>query len=111
MFKELENTLNEIKIELGLYRQLFALSIDSLTTQKQVAKFLGVSQKTLYLYIQKSILVEGVHYVRNVRNKKIEFIPYKILEFKQHNAHKKAAVNVQHQINPIASKFLKQKHG
>ena len=107
MFKELENTLNEIKIELGLYRQLFALSIDSLTTQKQVAKFLGVSQKTLYLYIQKSILVEGTHYVKN---KKIEFIPYRIIEFKQQNASKKVAVNVQHQINPIAVKFLKQKH-
>ena len=108
MFKELENTLKEIKVELGLCRQLFALSIDSLTNQKQVAKFLGISQKTLYLYIQKSILVEGVHYVKN---KKIEFIPYKIIEFKQQNGSTKVAVNVQHQINPIVSKFFKQKYG
>lgn len=108
MFEELENTLKEIKIELGLYRQLFALSIEALTTQKQVAKFLGVSQKTLYLYIKSGVLVEGIHYIKN---KKIEFIPYKIIEFKQQNGCKKIAVNVQHQINPIASKFLKQQHG
>ncbi|WP_067175328.1 hypothetical protein [Sulfurospirillum sp. UCH001] len=109
MFKELENTLKDIKNELILYRELFALSLDSLTTQKQVAKFLGISQKTLCTYIKNGVLIEGIHFIKNKKN---EFIPYKIIEFKQQNSSKKFIVNkVDHCINPLVAKFLKQKHG
>lgn len=109
MFEELENTLKDIKNELALYRELFALSVDTLTTQKQVAKFLGISQKTLNTYIKNGILIEGIHYIKNNKN---EFIPYKIIEFKQESSCKKLIVNkVDHCINPLVAKFLKQKHG
>ena len=47
MFEDLENTLKDIRSELSLYRQLFALSMTTLSTKKQVAKFLGVSTSTV----------------------------------------------------------------
>lgn len=41
MFEDLENTLKDIRSELSLYRQLFALSMTTLSTKKQVAKIFG----------------------------------------------------------------------
>ena len=47
MFEDLENTLKDIKRELGLYRKLFELIFDNLKTRGQVAKYLKVNPTTI----------------------------------------------------------------
>lgn len=106
MFEDLENTLKDIRSELSLYRQLFALSMTTLSTKKQVAKFLGVSTSTVSKYIEDGRFTEEVHYFYNYDGKE-EFIPEGIIKFKQELKHRKYEVKkVEKTLNPIASKFL-----
>lgn len=106
MFEDLENTLNDIRSELSLYRQLFALSMATLSTKKQVAKFLGVSSATITKYIADGRFKEGVHFFYNDDGKE-EFIPEGIVKFKQKSLNSRHEVKkVDKAFNPIARKFL-----
>lgn len=106
MFESLENTLLEIKSELRLYRELFALQLDSLRTRKQVAKFLQVDPKTVHNYTLNGTFKEGVHFVVHESGKK-EYVPEAIIQFKKEMKNRKKEVKkVEKQLNPIASKFL-----
>ena len=82
MFDNLENTLKLILEKLEYNQELLQLSISTLTTKKEVAKFLNKSDKTISNYIANGILVKDKHYYIN-ENRKIEFIPIAILEFKK----------------------------
>jgi len=108
MFENLENTLIEIKDELKLYRELFALQFDNLRTKKQVAKFLKKDPKTIYNWIKDGTLREGIH-LQLDENGKVEFIPEGIIQLKKELREKKIEVKrVEKQLNPIADKFLRR---
>lgn len=107
MFDELEKTLVDIKNELNLFRVLFALTIDSLTTKRQVAKFLSVSTKTIDNYIIDGRFQNNVHYFLDYNNS-IVFIPESILVFKKEQNHKKIEKQLL-QIHPVSNKFLRNK--
>lgn len=49
---------------------------------KEVYEFLGISRASLYDYIQKDILQEGVHY--KIEKNKTIFIEEGIIDFKEH---------------------------
>ena len=58
------------------------ISINSLNTKKAVSKFLNKSEKTIDNYIKNKKLIENKHYFIN-ENKRIEFIPFAIVEFRK----------------------------
>lgn len=106
MFEDLENTLKDIRSELRLYRQLFALIMKTLSKKKQVAEFLGISIGTISNYIKDGHFVEEIHYFYNNEGKE-EFIPEGIIKFSEEMKHRKYEVKkVEKTLNPIASKFL-----
>jgi len=82
MFEELENTLKRILEEVQEQKELLHVVLSSLTTSKQVAAFLGVSQRTIELWVKKGIFQDGEHYHRN--GKRLVFIPGAIVDFKKH---------------------------
>ncbi len=109
MFENLENTLIEIKDELKLYRELFALQFDNLRTKNQVAKFLHKDPKTIYNWIKDGTLKEGIH-LRVDNDGKTEFIPEGIIQLKKELRERKIEVKrVEKQLNPIANKFLNRR--
>jgi len=81
MFDELENTLKQILEEVKDQKELLQVVLSSLTTSRQVAAFLGVSQRTIELWVKKGIFQDGEHYYRN--GKRLVFIPDAIIEFKK----------------------------
>lgn len=106
MFDDLENTLKDIKRELGLYRKLFELIFDNLKTKSQVAKYLKVNPTTINNWTKNGTLKEGIHFVVDENGKK-EYIPNGIIEFEEEMKKRKTEIKkVEKQINPIASKFL-----
>lgn len=106
MFENLEKTLEEIRSDLGVYREMFVLFMPILSAKKYVAIFLGVTNTTISNYIDDGRFAEGVHYYYN-SNGKEEFIPEGIIKFKQESKNRKHEVKkVEKKINPIASKFL-----
>ena len=106
MFQDLENTLIEIKNELKLYRELFALQLDNLRTRQQVAKFLKVNQKTVYNWTKDGTLQEGEHFIV-CDNGKREYITEAIIKFaKEQKTRKTEIKKVEKQLNPISKKFL-----
>jgi predicted DNA-binding transcriptional regulator AlpA len=107
MFEELEKTLIDIKNELSLVRQLFVLTMDSITTKKQVAKFLCVSTKTIDNYITDGRFQKNVHYFLD-HNDVIVFIPESILMYKKERKNNKIE-KLPQQIHPISNKFLQNK--
>jgi predicted transcriptional regulator len=111
MFEQLEITLNLIQNELSLNRELLQLMIDSLSTKAQVAKFLGVSSKTVRNYIDDGRFREGFEYFIDDKGAEI-FIPNGIIKFKQEQKQKKYEVKkIEKQLDPIALKFLTKKAG
>jgi len=107
MFENLENTLIEIKDELKLYRELFALQLDNLRTKNQVAKFLHKDPKTIYNYTKNGTFKEGIHFI--CKNGKKEYIPSGIIQYKkEEKTRKKEVKKVEKQLNPIANKFLRK---
>ena len=106
MFEDLENTLKDIKRELGLYRKLFELIFDNLKTKSQVAKYLKVNPTTINNWTENGTLKEGIHFIIDENGKK-EYIPNGIIEFEEEMKKRKIEIKkVEKQINPIASKFL-----
>ena len=82
MFDNLENTLKLILEKLEYTEELLQLSISSLRTKKEVAKFLNKSDKTIDNYVKNHTFKKDVHYFYNER-KRVEFIPFAILKFKK----------------------------
>ena len=82
MFDELENTLKQILEEVKDQKELLQVVLSSLNNSRQVAAFLGVSQRTIEVWVKKEIFKEGEHYYRN--GKRLVFIPSAIIEFKKH---------------------------
>jgi len=108
MFENLENTLNEIKTELRLYGELFALQIDNLRSKNQVARYLKKDPKTIYNYTENGTFKEGIHFTI-LENGKKEYIPTGILQYKmEERTRKKEVKKVDKQLNPIANKFLRK---
>ncbi|WP_415398422.1 hypothetical protein [Sulfurimonas sp. CS5] len=58
------------------------IRINSLTTYNDVAKFLGLTRKTIYNYIKDDKLIENKHFYKNSKGTPT-FIPSKIIEFKK----------------------------
>ncbi|SFV67421.1 hypothetical protein MNB_SV-3-1237 [hydrothermal vent metagenome] len=112
MFDELENTLKEILHRLDEQQALLQVTLNSLTTSKAVANFLGISQRTIQLWVKQKKLQEGTHYYRD--GKRLVFIPAGILELK--NPYKgssplkediqKEKTPKKKTLNPVAKKIL-----
>lgn len=113
MFDELENTLKEILHRLDEQQALLQVTLNSLTTSKAVANFLGISQRTIQLWVKQNKLQDGKHYYRDA--KRLVFIPAAILELKN-NPYKgssplkediqKEKTPKKKTINPVAKKIL-----
>ncbi len=97
MFEELENTLKTILQEVRDQKELLQVVLTSLTTSKQVASFLGVTQRTIEVWVKKGIFEEGVHFNRN--GKRLVFNPDAIVDFKR-NRHKRKRVKAKEVITP-----------
>ena len=107
MFETLESTLLLILDKLDKQEQLLQVALDSLTTRKAVAKFLGVHPKTIGNYIDDGRFQKGREYVCN-ENGDVEFIPLAIVDFKKKHKSKKTtkATDVKRTLHPGAAKFL-----
>jgi len=70
----LENQ-EEMKADLQMF-------ISTLTTRKDVARFLNKTEKTIDNWVSNETFKENIHYFYNEKNK-IEFIPSAIWEFKK----------------------------
>jgi len=113
MFDELENTLKEILHRLDEQQALLQITLNSLTTSKAVASFLGVSPRTIQLWVRQQKLQDGKHYYRD--GKRLVFIPAEILKLKN-NPYKgssplkedmpKEKVIKKKTLNPVAKKIL-----
>jgi hypothetical protein len=82
MFDNLENTLKLILEKLEYNEELLQLSISTLTTKKELARFLNKSDRTIDNYVKNKTLKKDIHYFYNERNR-VEFIPFAILKFKK----------------------------
>jgi DNA-binding CsgD family transcriptional regulator len=83
----IEAQLTQMQNQILNLTQLVQLAITSLHTKKDVARFLNKSEKTIDNYIKNDTFIENKHYFIN-ENKKIEFIPCAILDFKKNPKHK-----------------------
>jgi hypothetical protein len=112
MFDELENTLKQILEEVKDQKELLQVVLSSLTSSRQVAAFLGVSQRTIELWVKKGIFKDGEHYYRN--GKRLVFIPAAVIEFKKHPEKRgarqeeepKSQVAKTESINPTAKRIV-----
>ena len=109
MFEELENTLNEIKEQLNNHGILLQMALSSLTSSKQVAKFLGVSPRTIQLWVKNGKLQEGKHFYRD--GKRLVFIPMAVMDLKNNPAQIVSQENIKKTIphktiNPTAKKII-----
>ncbi len=82
MFEELIEKINTIEANVNLLLQLHIEQSNSLTTYNDVAKFLGLTRKTIYNYIKEGTLVENKHFHKSSKGKPI-FIPSEMIEFKK----------------------------
>ncbi|RRS29865.1 MAG: hypothetical protein P794_09450 [Epsilonproteobacteria bacterium (ex Lamellibrachia satsuma)] len=109
----LEEILNQILHKLDEQQALLQVTLNSLTTSKAVASFLGVSPRTIQLWVKQKKLQDGKHYYRD--GKRLVFIPAAILELKN-NPYKgvsplkediqKDKTPKKKTINPVAKKIL-----
>lgn len=107
MSESLEDILQNIHRELIIQRELIQITLDSLTTVKFVAKFLGVSSRTVKNMTKDGRLSEGKAWFYK-DNGTIEFIPSGVIEAKSKRELKKVNVidNTEQKIHPTASKFM-----
>lgn len=82
MFEELIEKINKLEENMNLLLQLHLEQSNNLTTYNDVAKFLGVTRKSVYNYVKAGKLAEGVHYYLNDKGHPT-FIPNAIIEFKK----------------------------
>jgi hypothetical protein len=109
----LEEILKEILHRLDEQQTLLQVTLNSLTTSKAVASFLGVSPRTIQLWVKQKKLQDGKHYYRD--GKRLVFIPAAILELKN-NPYKgpsplkedmqKEETPKKKTLNPVAKKIL-----
>jgi len=83
----IESRLENMQDQLTNLIELLQISISSLNTKKSVSKFLNKSEKTIDNYIKNDTFIENKHYFYN-ENKRVEFIPFAIVEFKKNPTHK-----------------------
>ena len=109
MLEDLLNEIKELKERVSFLANLCLQQTNSLTTYKDVARFLGLTTRTIYNYIKDAKLVRDKHYYINANGKTV-FIPKAIMEFKQsalqiqgNEQSKSIGSRVMHQ---IASKVL-----
>lgn len=106
----IEAKLDNLENQLKNVIELLQISITSLNTKKAVSKFLNKSEKTIDNYIKNNTFIENKHYFIN-ENKKIEFIPGAILDFKKNPKHKIKIVETQKEekiiLSETSSKILK----
>lgn len=69
MFEDLIEKINTIEANVNLRLELHVEQSNSLTTYNDVAKFLGVTRKTIYNYVKDGKLVEDKHYYTNTKGK------------------------------------------
>jgi len=96
------------KQEQSIYRQeqLMQVVIDSLTTKKAVAKFLGVHPVTIKNYVKNGTFELDREYFID-KDGEIEFVPSAIVDFKKNRNSKKATkATVKRTLHPGAAKFL-----
>jgi hypothetical protein len=107
MFNELENILIEIREELRIHREIFQMTMDSLSSKKQVAKFLDVSTKTIENYVKDGRFRKDVEYFFDDSGN-FHFVPSAIIEFKKSGSKKEKIANnlTLRAIHPSATKFL-----
>ena len=82
MFEELIEKINKIEANVNLLLELHLEQTNNLTTYNDVAKFLGVTRKTIYNYVKNQKLTKGLHYYTNDKGTPT-FIPSEIIEFKK----------------------------
>lgn len=83
----LEAKIDNLEKQLKDITTLLQLSINSLNTKKQVARFLNKSEKTIDNYIKNQTFKENIYYFINDNNR-IEFISQGIIDFKKSPNHK-----------------------
>ncbi len=107
MFEQLEMTLNQIQRELSMNRELLQLIVDSLSTKKQVAKFLSVSTKTIENYVKDGRFRRDIEYFFDDYGD-LHFVPSAIIEYKKTGTKKERIANniPVKAIHPSASKIL-----
>jgi len=76
----LEEILKQILDRLDEQQALLQVTLNSLTNTKAVASFLGVSPRTIQLWVKQKKLQDGKHYYRD--GKRLVFIPAAVLELK-----------------------------
>lgn len=82
MFEELIEKINTIEANVNLLLELHIEQSNSLTTYKDVSKFLGLTKKSVYNYVKNGKFIEGVHYYKNDQDTPT-FIPSGVIEFKK----------------------------
>jgi len=109
----LEEILKQILHRLDEQQTLLEITLNSLTTSKAVASFLGVSPRTIQLWVKQKKLLEGKHFFRD--GKRLVFIPAAILEIKNNPYAGSSSLkkdiekkkNPENKtVNPIAKKIL-----
>lgn len=80
-FEHLE-LIPKLLAQVELMSERMAKFAPPLTTKKEVAKFLGKSERTINHYIERGYLKDGVHFHRN-NGKILVFIEEAIFEFKR----------------------------
>jgi hypothetical protein len=107
MFNELENILIEIREELRIHREIFQMAMDSLSTKRQVAKFLSISTKTIENYVKDGRFRRDVEYFFDDYGE-LHFVPSAIIEYKKTGTKKEKIANdiPAKAIHPSASKIL-----
>ena len=65
MFEELIEKINTIEANVNLLLELHIEQSNSLTTYNDVAKFLGLTRKTIYNYIKEGKFVQDKHFYKN----------------------------------------------
>jgi hypothetical protein len=109
----LEEILKQILDRLDEQQALLQVTLNSLTTSKAVASFLGVSPRTIQLWVKQRKLQDGKHYYRD--GKRLVFIPAAILELKNNPYKgisplkeyiKKQETPNKKTINPVAKKII-----
>jgi len=82
MNESFEKILYLILEKLEEQEELLMLSISTLTTKKEVARFFNKSDRTIDNWIDNGTFKEGIEYLRNSKGK-LEFIPSGILNHRR----------------------------